>query len=357
MNKHILIYALAATLISLILAGCGTAVTPERPSAANTPQPPTAVPSPTDAPTPTPANTAVPTPTAAPPEPAETATPDNETQTQETIPRDETLFSSNMLAEYTGVTISFQHPRPWQTSYFSDSGVNGWLVSDADPNEAFWSALRTGEELSLLIMPGDPARLRPLPEDVIEIERDDGKTAVYTLSDGKILGRVVTDAIAFEIFGDYPPEREADFQAGIETIFATFTWEALNDVDLSDVWLLGVRAEGEIEPGDSAAGYVPLASISEWLFTGAEDQQINLTVETRDPEVTLLLDILDENGESLLPGGAESFVGDIMVNDVEIPASGVYRIQVTAPTGFEKLGPWNPPAEAKVYGWYDIALK
>jgi hypothetical protein len=61
-------------------------------------------------------------------------------------------FDSNAMAEFTGVTISFQHPREWQTGCFSDSGTSGWLVSDADPNDAFWPALSTGEEIVIVML-------------------------------------------------------------------------------------------------------------------------------------------------------------------------------------------------------------
>lgn len=55
----------------------------------------------------------------------------------DSIPQDTVTFTSNAFAEDTGVLINFQHPRAWQTGYFSDSGWSGWLVSNADPNEAF----------------------------------------------------------------------------------------------------------------------------------------------------------------------------------------------------------------------------
>lgn len=172
---------------------------------------------------------------------------------------------SSWLAEYSGVSINFQHPRSWQTSYFSDSGFAGWLVSDADPNEAFWYTSRTGEEIVLLIMPADdPSELDEFTaDDEVEEFEEGGRLARFAISNGEVRGYVAQDDTAFSILGEFPVDKESDYKEGIETIFTTLTWLEVSDFDPADSFSpLGVREEGEIELGKSAVGYASLASSS-----------------------------------------------------------------------------------------------
>ena len=313
-------------------------------------------------PSPTPSTETLPTQTATItvlPNPTPTISLTKEAQTPDLILQDTVTFSSNFLAESTGTLISFQHPRTWQTSYFSDSGVSGWLISDADPNEAFWSALSTGEESIFLIIPVyDLTYLRDLPAELTPtiIETETG-TVRFILADGEINGNIIQDEMAFEFFGSNPLGKESEFQNVAETIFATFLWEDLGNTDLSDVWLLGTRNEGEIGIGNTVDGYVPMASISEWQLTGVKGQKFNLSIDTHDPAVMLILDVVDKDGISLLSNGAKDFTDSITMKNLTIPTDGIYYIQLTAPTGFGKLGPWNPPSENKIYGWYNLSLE
>ena len=120
---------------------------------------------------------------------------------------------------------------------------------------------------------------------------------------------------------------------------------------------MGTRHEGQIELGYTIDGYVPLASISEWVFEGNVEQEIYIAVNTRDPEVTLVMDVLDKDGKSLLPSGPDKFTGAFKVEPLKLPADGAYTIRVTAPTGFAKYSPENPASAAKVYGWYQISME
>jgi hypothetical protein len=359
---------LVTLLLVLIVAGCGTAA-PLTPQPTNTP-PPTSTnePTVTNTSTPLPTATATSEPTAtatAEPtaEPTLEATPDihltRAARMPSAIPQDTVTFSSNAFAENTGVLVNFQHPRAWQPSYFSDSGFSGWLISDADPNEAFWSALSTGEESLLMIMPVyDLEYLREFPaeSESVLIEAN-GKTIQYVLADDEISGYIIQDDIAFGFFGRVPATHTSEYQADLENMLTSFTWEDLGDTDLTDVWLLGTRIEGTITAGNTVDGYVPLASISEWAFTGTKDDVVNLTINTYEPNVSLVVDVMDESGESRLSKGAEAFTSSISVDELVLPTDGTYRIQVTASTGFGKLGPWNPPAEAKIYGWYKLTME
>jgi len=366
---------LVTLFIVLMLVGCGAShVEPgfseeaQDVETAVTTQPATPTKEPTRHPTQTPTATNEPTTTPMPTtttEPTHTVEPTpNIQQTRaarmpSTIPQDTVTFSSNAFAENTGVLVSFQHPRAWQPSYFSDSGYSGWLISNADPNEAFWSALSTGEESLLLIMPiYDLDYLSDIPteSEPVFIEAN-GKTIQYILADDEINGHIIQDDIAFEFFGRVPATNTSEFEVDLENLLTSFTWEDLGDKDLTDVWLLGTRAEGIVAMGSAVIGYVPMASISEWTFMGNKDDVVNLTITTYEPNVMLIVDIVDEHGESLLSNGAEALTDVISIDELVLPTDGMYHIQVTAPTGFGKFGPWDPPAEAKIYGWYSLTLE
>jgi len=372
MNKILVIL-----FIVLMLVGCGAShVEPEYSEEAQavetavSTQPPTPTTEPTRQPTHTSTVTSESTATSMPTtttEPTATATTEPTPNIQQTraarmpgtISQDSVTFSSNAFAENTGVLVSFQHPRAWQPSYFSDSGYSGWLISNADPNEAFWSALSTGEESLLLIMPVDDLDyLREIPTEsgVVLIEAK-GKTIQYMLADGEIGGHIMQDNIAFEFFGRAPATNTSEFEVELENLLTSFTWVDLGDKDLTGVWLLGTRTEGTVAMGSAVDGYVPMASISEWTFMGNKDDVVNLTITTYEPNVSLIMDIIDESGSSILGNDIQVFKHAIAIEELILPMDGTYRIQVTAPTGFSKLGPWNPPAEAKGYGWYRLAME
>ena len=147
------------------------------------------------------------------------------------------------------------------------------------------------------------------------------------------------------------------FQEGIETIFATLDWTDIGDRDLSNTWLLGTRHEGQLGIGTTVDGYVPMASISEWTFDGSTGQAIHIAINSHDPEVTLVIDVLDGNGTSLLPSGPNEFTGSLEIEQLKLPGDGTYMIQVNSPTGFIRHFVGNPASEAKVYGWYQLSLE
>ena len=271
---------------------------------------------------------------------------------------DPVSFYSDWLAEITGVAIGFQHPRSWQTSYFSDSGAAGWLISDADPTQAYWHTLSEGDELSLYIVPAEePYDTSEMPLEGAIQENDEYDTDVfYIFKVGSTEGVIVLDDMAFQFSASYPQQKEFGMPKGIETILSTFNWIEREEKDISPDRWIGLRTEGVLEIGSGNFGYVPLASISLWMVEGRTDQEVELVIDTFAPAVPLILDIFDGNGQSILPSGAEFFIGSLTLDSVIFPADGTYYIQVAAQTSFVKLSPANPPAENKIYGWYEISL-
>ena len=326
-------------------------------TAVYTPTPePTATP--TTKPTLPPANTVAPEPTPTNP-PAPTATTATDTTSiPQFTPNDDVTFNSTFMETDAGIKISFDHPRAWQTGYFADSGVAGWVISDADPNETFWDTFRTGDEILLVIMPSDKSNIAAFPEnsEPVDLILDDNITARYALMDGKIHGNIIHDErdTTLALFGDYPPEKEAQVQAGLETILTTFSWEDVDDP--SGTTRVGVREEGKIRHGEAVTGYTPFASMSAWEFTGTKNQKINLSIHSYEPDITLLIGILDENNSLTLLDEVIDFTDSITLESLTIPEDGTYAIMVVASTGFFKMGPWSPPSEESSYGWYDISI-
>lgn len=310
----------------------------------STPIPATATPVPTNTPIPaTATKTAVSTDTSTPKPSLSAAT-----------------FHSTAFAEDTGVIISFQHPRDWQASHFADSGVGGWVVSDADPNDVFWYGFRTEDEpILILIMPANDPReaLQSLSEmEITELSTGD-KQIVYGMTDGVFEAAIIKDDQAFTLFGEVPAEKETSFQEGLEMILTTFGWKEIKDIDLSTIWL-ALRDEGGIDIGSTVDGYVPLGSLSEWTFNGAKDQGICITVHTDDPELTLLMDVLESNGNSLMPNGEQTFTGTLETGYLTLPADDNYTLQLIASTGFVKYMPGvGQASESHTYGWYEVSLE
>jgi tetratricopeptide (TPR) repeat protein len=270
------------------------------------------------------------------------------------LSEDHVIFQSNAFAEYTGVAITFQHPRDWQAGYFSDSGYSGWLVSDAEPVEAFWYTNRTFDEIVIHILPMPIDGLTPSPAEIFE---DAGFTpreagfSEYTVGDrtvaiqtemGEVSGAVIRGQMAFIIFGDFPDEQEAAYETGIETVFNTLDWIEIGDTDVSNVWLAGTRLEGQLELGADMEGHVQWWSTSEWTFEGTTDQEIALTISAQDQvyslpsiddavaEARLLVDVLDGDGISILTSGPISFTGRLEMEPIGLPADGAYTLQVYA---------------------------
>lgn len=81
-----------------------------------------------------------------------------------------------------------------------------------------------------------------------------------------------------------------------------------------------------------------------------------MSVSTYDPEVMLVLDIIDNADGTSVIDGPESFTGSIELDSVKLPANRDCTIRLFSPAGFIKMGPWNPPDETKVYGKYEILL-
>jgi hypothetical protein len=267
------------------------------------------------------------------------------------------IFQSNLFAQYTGVTISFQLPREWQADYWSDSGAFGWVISDAEPSEVFWYANRTFDELllgAMLFKPDDsddPAstQFNEFKNDAILSSTElvefevNSRLGAYKLSEGEISGMVIKDQMILMLFGDYPEGKETAYKDGIDTIFKTWDWVEIPDMDFSALDLFGNRLEGQLTVEHEMEGHIAMHSVSEWILDGATDQIVAITIDAQNQEVSqimgdgtdileakLFVDILDENGESILASGLISFTGHLEQEPIQLPSDGIYFLRVYA---------------------------
>ncbi len=90
----------------------------------------------------------------------------------------------------------------------------------------------------------------------------------------------------------------------------------------------GPQAEGDINLGQSVDGVVPANTASTWTFTTAAGDTVNILV-VPDEGLDAIVDVLDADGQSMLPDGAvdESF-DEEEIQGLILPA-GTYTISVT----------------------------
>jgi hypothetical protein len=87
--------------------------------------------------------------------------------------------------------------------------------------------------------------------------------------------------------------------------------------------------------------------MSIWTFEGQAGQMVKILIDSGDSEARLMLDILDQYGKSIISGGALYFTGRYDGDNIKLPNTETYTIQVF-PSTFEPYG-WH--------GWYEITLK
>ncbi|MBI3163253.1 MAG: hypothetical protein HYZ24_01105 [Chloroflexi bacterium] len=266
------------------------------------------------------------------------------------------FYESNAYAEYTGFTISFQHPREIEVGYVSDSGAFGWMLADADPQSAFWESTSTGNEISLLLMfdeIGEPSsspadRLgqigQGLPADAQISEFTEGEQQVaYYVNSGHVGAVVSTSKFAFIIFGSYPTEKEDATRNCVETILHSLEFQDAGGRDFSKETVWGTRKEGPLASGNERDGYIPLGSASTWEISQNNGSNITLSIDTKAADAEVSVDILDKDGKSVLSSGTIKFTGKLENQKITLPGNGTYIIQMFAPGGW--------------YGWYTIQIQ
>lgn len=87
--------------------------------------------------------------------------------------------------------------------------------------------------------------------------------------------------------------------------------------------------EGELRPGESVAGVVPEGGASVWQFVAVAGDTISMTVRPIEEGLDVVVNVLREDGESILPTGPldESFDEEQLAGLV-IPADGTYYVWV-----------------------------
>jgi hypothetical protein len=269
------------------------------------------------------------------------------------IAQDNVLFTTNIGAEIIGYTLLFQHPRYLEVGYFSDSGAYGWLISDTNPNEAFWNSNQTGDEIVILMMLAQienkssefEAQFQenvPAGAPIEEISEGD-KQGAYYVNAGETRGFVITQEIIFTIYGRFPPEKEDTARSIVETVLSSSAFPNTDGQDINfAIW--GTRFEGPLEKGEINDGYLPVSSESSWEFNQDNGNIVDIAINTGVEESVLLIDILDQQGISVLPSGQIEVSGTLENIPINLPGKGTYTLQLRV----HPSSPW--------YGWYQIQL-
>lgn len=351
--KPFIFIVLAALLLSLFLTACGGGEEPT-PVPAATDVPPTTAPEPTDVPAPTEEPTAVPEPTDAP------------------EPTEEPAVSLTDLTSAEG-GFTLQYPADWYTA-----DLFGFTIL-ASAEDLLDKAEPGAEGAIVMVLSGptdefesdDPlAALNMAIDESIagnDMEVVDGPTAVTiqgqdaavatvkgTADDGTpqtgymalIIGQGDGTGRAGIVIGMAPTEMEDEVLPIFKEIANTVVITEAAEAEVGDGG--GQTAEGVPESqgfllyGDTVSGEVAAGEVSAWDFIGLEGEAIDIVI-TPDDTLDAIVDVLDENGNSILETGPmdDSFDTEEILG-LTLPSDGTYYIVIS---GF-----------ADATGTYDLSI-
>ncbi len=350
--KPFVFIVLSALLLGLFLTACGGGEEPTPvPAPTATDVPPTTAPEPTDVPAPTEEPTAVPEPT------------------DEPEPTEEPAASLTDLTSTEG-GFSLQYPADWFAADlfgFTILASDEDLLDEAEPG-------KEGAVVMVLSGPTDEfesddplAALNMAIDESIagnDMEVVDGPTAVTiqgqdaavatvkaTADDGTlqtgymalIIGQGDGAGRAGIVIGMAPAEMEDEVLPIFEDIANTVVVTEVAEEEGSGQTAEGVpESQGFLLYGDNVSGEVAAGAISAWDFIGLEGEAIDIVV-TPDDTLDAIVDVLDENGNSILEAGPvdDSFDTEEILG-LTLPSDGTYYIVVS---GF-----------ADATGTYDLSI-
>jgi hypothetical protein len=220
----------------------------------------------------------------------------------------------------------------------------------------------SGQEGAVVLVVNGPTADFPSenPEEIIEevttefglgsdMEVVDGPTAV-TINDQDAAvavieaiaedGTPITAHVTIVINGDNaaimiavtPTETAGDYLATFEAMSQTIvvsepTGELLETENIGDL-----GSAGFLLYGDSVEGEIDESGSSSWSFIGLEDEVVTITV-TPDDELDVIVDVLDENGASILDGPVDNSFGEEEIADLLLTTSGSFYITITSYDG------------------------
>jgi hypothetical protein len=315
--------------LGLLLAACGgeePTPTPAPVLPTNTPLP-SATPAPTNTPVPT--NTPIPTDT-----PAPTETPDV------------TAGFIEFVSAEGGYTL--RYPGDWFTGDFlgfTTLASNETLLDSPDPGEEGGVAIiMAGDSaefggtdpitgLNTMIDQLDIASDAKITEgpDAARINGQEAATAVIegTSDNGTPLFAYVAslfhnDRAVFMIAAT-PAESTAEFRPLFEAIAATIVVGQPSGAGAVSVSALP-DPEGFLLYGDTVTSAVTTAGPSVWSFIGIEGETVDLVVRPLADDLDVVVDILNEAGESILDGEVDDSFGTEEIRGLTVPSSGEFFV-------------------------------
>ncbi|PID86892.1 MAG: hypothetical protein CSB13_02115, partial [Chloroflexi bacterium] len=340
-RSQLFISIIAVLVLALALAACGGSEEPTPapeppPAEPTTPQKPTAEPKPTEVPT-------------KEPKPTEESEP-----TEEPAPAvDFKEFDSDEAG------LKIEYPAGW----VFDTTFPEFLVF-ASSQEALESSEPGETDGVVLLMHGatadfptdDPAAT--LEEFITEFDFGgkgirgeikattiNGNPAATAIVDGESdNGTLVTTYVAIVIDGDWAAVFTGGAPADVEDDYL-YIFEAMaNSIELREPAMVekpdgptggGIlpASEGFLLYGDSIDGHLEENSQGVWDFIGLGGEVIDLVVSPATDDLDLIVNIVDENGQSFLESPLDESFGTESLNGFEIPTSATYFITIESLDG------------------------
>ncbi|HRQ36968.1 MAG TPA: hypothetical protein PLD25_03520 [Chloroflexota bacterium] len=203
-------------------------------------------------------------------------------------------------------------------------------------------------------MPGASAGFL-LPGDVVEdaIEDEAGDAWSYIALEGEVVDITVEPSGSLDVVVDILDidgksviGGELDDQFGTETIsgfsfpapgsytivvrgFAGATGDyTISVFETGSGTTGGGTTAGDIAIGDTAEGTLEGSETASWTFAALEDDLINITVSPLDSDLDVVIDVVDDKGNSLTGEPTDASFGTEFIPVVRIPADGSYSVTV-----------------------------
>ncbi len=344
MSKKIQFYRWPVWLLIFVflLVACGGEEPTPTPLPTNTPPPtntpaPTNTPVPTDTPTPVPTDTPVPTPTTSPTEGFAT-------------------FESPTAG------LMMMYPAEWANQeafgfiFFAtdaslidegpQAGSEGALVLVVMLNEGDIESLEPTEALTGMIAEFDLTEEETVLDGPTAVTVNGQAGAVATIQgktdEGEDLfanvGFVTNEGRGAFFMGVTPMETAETYAPIFEAMFNSMEITAISGAEVAPETAVP-QPEGILLYGDTVEGEITDNQPDAWSFVALAGESIDIIVQPLSDELDVVVDVLNENGVSLLPQPVDEAFETEEIRDLSLPANGTYFIVISGFAG--STGPYR----------------
>ncbi|GIK55013.1 MAG: hypothetical protein HND44_01410 [Chloroflexi bacterium] len=196
-----------------------------------------------------------------------------------------------------------------------------------------------------------------LPGDVVEdaIEDEAGDAWSYIALEGEVVDIIVEPSGSLDVVVDVLDANgksviggERDDQFGTETISA-FSFPAPGSYTIVVRGFAGATGDytisvfetgagstssgisvGDIAIGDTIEGTLEGSETASWTFAALENDLVNITVRPLDSDLDVVIDVVDDKGNSLAGEPTDASFGTEYIPVVRIPADGMYSVTISS---------------------------